>query len=757
MSNMDLLIVLIPALPLIGCLLTAVFGTWLRQNSHWPVFLAIAGSFVCSVMLAVQVKNDLPAGEPDAIGYQRIVHLWTWIDVGSLTEGQEGELGDAPLNVDICLRTDPLTIIMLLMVTFISMWVVLYAGGYMHGDRSYWRFFAYVGLFVFSMTMLVSVSNFLLVFVFWEAVGVCSYLLIGFWYEKKSAAAAGMKAFLVNRVGDIGFTLGMFLIFVTYGTLNFHDSPGAPGVLGQIRLDGGAGGYVAGGVGLAICLLVMFGACGKSAQFPLHVWLADAMEGPTPVSALIHAATMVTAGVYLVARCTPLFLASPTASLVVASIGGVTALMASLIALTQFDLKRVLAFSTISQLGYMFMGLGIATMAGIASGMFHLFTHAFFKALLFLGAGSVMHAMGGVIDMRKFGGLRKVMPITHLTFLVGCLALAGIAPFSGFWSKDAILGSLHDQSAAIDAELSKRPGAGSASGALGRARWADTEDVAQAMRWVSTAESDLSPTDLSPTDGAHGGGHVPVTSAHLGHLDTAVLRNAAGIYRVLFNVAVFTAFLTAVYSFRMYYLTFYGEEEIPDEAAGHAHESPASMWVPLCVLASFAFAIGYVLHRTHVFHDFLAYTPSFASDAVRLTPQPGHFHKEIAVTSTIVAVAGSLVAAYFYLGPLSLAGRLASLFSIPWLGAPYLFAKGKFFWDEIYDGLVVRPLHAVAQWSYTIDRKLIDGFVDFVGWIPRAFATSIRGLQMGFIPFYALAMVLGILSLVAVKALMGGV
>jgi len=234
------------------------------------------------------------------------------------------------------------------------------------------------------MTMLVSVSNFLLLFVFWEAVGLCSYLLIGFWYEKPAAAAAWKKAFLVNRVGDFGFALALFLIWITYGTLNFHDVDGIPGVLGQLRLAA-ADGYVGGGVGIAICLLLMLGACGKSAQFPLHVWLPDAMEGPTPVSALIHAATMVTAGVYMVTRCTPLFVGAPDAQLVVAVIGAGTALMAGIIAMTQFDLKRVLAYSTVSQLGYMFVALGTGTLAGVTAGMFHLFTHAFFKALLFLG------------------------------------------------------------------------------------------------------------------------------------------------------------------------------------------------------------------------------------------------------------------------------------------------------------------------------------------------------------------------------------
>jgi NADH:ubiquinone oxidoreductase subunit 5 (subunit L)/multisubunit Na+/H+ antiporter MnhA subunit len=416
--------------------------------------LALFGSFVCSLILLREVS--LAQSGNSERGFEQVVSLWTWADVANAYEltpnppaVEASDAGWRNLRIDIALRADALTAIMLAMVTFISSLIAVYASGYMEGDRGYWRFFAYIGLFVFSMTMLVAVSNFVLLFVFWEAVGVCSYLLIGFWYQKPEAAAAGKKAFLVNRVGDFAFTVALFLIWCTYGTLNYHDTlannstqvtatagatAGLPssappqvirGVLGQSRIATNS--YATGTLATAICLLLLLGACGKSAQFPLHVWLPDAMEGPTPVSALIHAATMVTAGVYMVARCTPLFAASATAQLVVACIGGFTALLAGLIALTQFDLKRVLAYSTISQLGYMFLALGAGTFAGVTAGMYHLFTHAFFKALLFLGAGSVMHAMGGVIDMRQFGGLRRLMPHTHWTFLIGCLALSGIS------------------------------------------------------------------------------------------------------------------------------------------------------------------------------------------------------------------------------------------------------------------------------------------------------------------------------------------
>jgi NADH-quinone oxidoreductase subunit L len=317
----------------------------------------------------------------------------------------------------------------------------------MHGDPGYPRFFACFSLFVFSMCMLVLSSSFLMLFVFWEGVGLCSYLLIGFWFTKPSAAAAAKKAFVVNRIGDFGFLIGIFLIWTTFRSLDFATVLDQPERVVQIIADHPHR-------ITAICLLLLLGAMGKSAQFPLHVWLPDAMEGPTPVSALIHAATMVTAGVYVIARCTPLYVHSPTAQVIVTSIGGLTALIAALIALTQFDLKRVLAYSTVSQLGYMFMALGAG--AGVAAsstlattaGMFHLYTHAFFKALLFLSAGSVMHSMGNVIDMRRFSGLRRALPVTHWTFLCGAGALAGVPLLSGFWSKDEIFAVLHNASGA---------------------------------------------------------------------------------------------------------------------------------------------------------------------------------------------------------------------------------------------------------------------------------------------------------------------
>jgi len=469
---------LIPAAPLLACLWIVLVGQFARRDlAHRPVVLALLVSFLSAVYLlfgvvpqtfvehghethatahatepteeahadhatpeasaavsalaatdATAVSEDAETGH--AVPAKSITYLvYTWFDVGDM-------------HVPVLLRADAMSALMLLMVTSVSLLVAIFASGYMHGDPGYPRFFAAMALFVFSMCMLVLAGNFLLMFVFWEAVGLCSYLLIGFWFHKPSAAAAAKKAFVVNRIGDFGFILGIFLTWTTFGTLDFQQLFEDPTLITKIAHDNPS-------IFTTICLLLFVGAIGKSAQFPLHVWLPDAMEGPTPVSALIHAATMVTAGVYLVARCSPFFMHAPLALLVVSSVGAATALIAAITALTQYDLKRVLAYSTVSQLGYMFMSLGAAAadpahlmQHAVTFALFHMFTHAYFKAVLFLSAGSVMHAMGDVIDMRHFSGLKHALPITHRTFLCGALALAGFPLLSGFWSKDEILSIL---------------------------------------------------------------------------------------------------------------------------------------------------------------------------------------------------------------------------------------------------------------------------------------------------------------------------
>jgi NADH-quinone oxidoreductase subunit L len=398
---------LIPVFPLVGFIINGLWGKRMAKNTVGIIGSAAVGlSFLLTVAIFLEFLK-LPAGSRPV---EKVVY--TWMASGSFS---------APF----AFMVDPLSLIMLLVVSGVSTLIHIYSIGYMHDDPGFPRYFAYLNLFVFNMLTLVGANNFLLMFVGWEGVGLCSYLLIGFWYEKQSASDAGKKAFVVNRIGDFGFLLGMFIIFWTFGTLNFTEVFAA------------AAKFEVGAMVLTAATLCLFlGATGKSAQLPLYTWLPDAMEGPTPVSALIHAATMVTAGVYMVARCSTLFVQAPFSLTTVAVVGCATAVMAATIGIAQFDIKRVLAYSTVSQLGYMFLACGVGA---FVSGIFHLMTHAFFKALLFLGSGSVIHGMHGEQDMRYMGHLKKYMPITYWTFLLATLAIAGIFPFAGFFSKDEIL------------------------------------------------------------------------------------------------------------------------------------------------------------------------------------------------------------------------------------------------------------------------------------------------------------------------------
>lgn len=679
---MEYLIVFIPMMPLVSAFVTALLGRRvLKSSSHVPTVTAAAAAFAASLVLLLLVyRASATSQEP----FAATVRLWSWADIrqpaleGAAAAPLAGAFDLARFHIAVTLRIDPLTAVMLVTVTCISLLVAVYSIGYMHDDPGYARFFTYISLFIFSMTMLVSVSNFALLYVFWEAVGLCSYLLIGFWYQKPEAAAAGKKAFLVNRVGDFGFALGIFLIWSLYGTLDFHDTWNAQtgelissGILGGVRTSAGGEGYVHGGVAAAIALLLFAGACGKSAQFPLHVWLPDAMEGPTPVSALIHAATMVTAGVYMVARSMPLFEAAPIALTVVGCTAGFTALLAAYIALTQNDLKRILAYSTISQLGYMFLGLSVGGVVGAAAGMFHLFTHAFFKALLFLGAGSVMHAMGGVIDLERIGGLRRRLPWTYVTFLIGCLALAGVFPLSGFFSKDEILATLYKS-------------------------------------------------------------------------------EVGGVYRLLFYAGLAGALLTAFYTFRAFFRTFHGEELVPVEAGRHAHESPPIMLAPLVILAVASLAVGGIFGPTGWFEQFLSKTPGLApvaEHAAHAGKEAGHdAHTLVAVLSTLAALAGIAAAAILYLGP---PGPLRAAASAARAVGLYALSYRKVFIDELYGLLLVRPLRGLATAAAWVDRYIIDCLADLVGLVPKAVGALLRDVQTGLIPWYASAMMLGMLALLA--------
>ena len=650
---------LIPAAPLIAAIITALLGPkLLRYKSHLPCWSALAVSFVCSLILLLKILPSIESVAAPVEGDMAVAHSssgpeliasgYEWFSVGSL-------------HANIELRADSITAIMLTMVTGVSLLVAMFGSGYMSHDPGYPRFFAAVSLFVFSMCMLVLSGSFILLFVFWEAVGLCSYLLIGFWFQKPSAAAAAKKAFVVNRIGDFGLIMGIFLIWTNFGSLDFVR------VLGDsVRIA--AVDAANPGVIQLICFCLFLGAMGKSAQFPLQVWLPDAMEGPTPVSALIHAATMVTAGVYLVARCTPLFVMAPYAQMAVSGIGAATAAIAALTALTQTDLKRVLAYSTVSQLGFMFMALGCGAAGAelvtpaVTAGMFHLFTHAFFKALLFLAAGSVMHAMGGVIDMRRFSGLKHALPITHWTFLVGAAALAGVPLLAGFWSKDDIIAVL-----------------------------------AQA---------------------SHSKEH--------------------GLYfGVIRAIAVGTAFLTAFYTFRAYFMTFWGPEKFPAEAGHHPHEATPIMAWPLRTLAICAAGIGLIVGPTHLFGDYLQKT-------MGLKPVlEHHLHWDVMIMSSVIAIAGIGFAWMFYVAspaiPASIAKTMKPL---------YIVSQGKFFLDEIFTGLIVMPLIGIAKLATLVDKYLIDGIVDTVGKVPKALSIIPRQLHGGVVSSYAGVMWVGVVAAV---------
>jgi NADH-quinone oxidoreductase subunit L len=611
---------LIPAFPLAGALLNILFGRVVGRRAHWIAVPALAGAFLASCAVFMRVW----AGQTGTVA------LFPWIVADDFTAA-------------VSAHVDQLTAIMLLVVTGVGFLIHVYSVGYMHDDPGYARFFAYMNLFVFSMAMLVLAGNFLLLYVFWEAVGLCSYLLIGFWYTRKSAAHAGMKAFIVNRVGDFGFGLGVLWLWTAVGTLDYAEVFKAAGTLSPAVATG-------------IALLLFLGACGKSAQLPLHVWLPDAMEGPTPVSALIHAATMVTAGVYMVCRSHALFERSGVALEVVAWVGVLTAVFAATIGLVQTDIKRVLAYSTVSQLGYMFAAAGLGA---YAAAIFHLVTHAFFKALLFLGAGSVIHSMSGEQDLRKMGGLAPRMVVTTITMLIGTAGLAGLPPFAGFFSKDEIL------STAFHERL------------------------------------------------------------------------------LIWPLLLAGAFLTAFYSFRLFFLAFLSAPRMSKGVAHHVHESPGVMTWPLLVLALLTggagLAVGVPAEEGSPFQKFL--TPVFGT-------HPAHHGGAIAlvliVLAVVVSLGGLVLAAVMYW---SSPGRVASAGDRPHpLRALLLNA---YYVDALYDRVFVRPFLALSEFLAQIfDVEIIDGLVNRVGRATEAAAGLLRRVQTGYTVTYALTMLVGAVLLV---------
>ena len=626
---------LIPLLPLAAFLVLGLAGSRIKERAHLVAVPAVVLSWVLAVAAFIEVAQGGVIAQP----------LYTWMTSGLL-------------DIHIGLYIDRLTAVMLLLVTTVSSLVHIYTIGYMHGETGYARFFGYIALFTFSMLMLVLADNLLQLFVFWEAVGLCSYLLIGHWYERGSACAAATKAFLVNRVGDFGFMLGLLLVWTSFGTLNYLEIfPAAHEAANQtINLLGPFGGTWDVSVFTLICLLLFTGAIGKSAQVPLHVWLPDAMEGPTPISALIHAATMVTAGVFMVARLAPLYNLSPTAMTVVALVGAATMVLGATIALTQTDIKRVVAYSTVSQLGYMVMACGLGA---YTAGMYHLLTHGAFKALLFLGCGSVIVALHHEQDMRHMGGLKDKLPLTYWTFVVGSLALAGFPLTAGFFSKDDLLVSAWS------------------SGSLGQ---------------------------------------------------------------ILTILGLLTALMTAFYSFRLVFVTFWGPSHVDPHHAKHIHEPSKTITMPLIVLAVLSIVAGYL-----GIPSFLE--PVFAHGEGGAAPHDhGAAGLGIMIVATLMGLTGIAGAYYVYVLNPHLPDQVARQWKSLYEGS-----LNKWYVDEAYDRAFVRPTFTAAteMWK-RVDVAIIDGAVNGVargiawgGWL-------LRLVQSGQTQHYALAMALGVVILVTV-------
>jgi NADH-quinone oxidoreductase subunit L len=670
MTEMQKLYLLVPLAPLFGAVMAGLFGCAIgRRAAH---VITILGMLVC-LGASILVFQDVMAGNvfngP----------IYTWLASGSI-------------RFEIGFLIDPLSATMMIVVSFVSLMVHIYTIGYMADDPGYQRFFSYISLFTFSMLMLVMSNNFLQLFFGWEAVGLVSYLLIGFWYTRPTAIYANLKAFLVNRVGDFGFLLGIALVLMYFGTLDY-----AAVFAGADRLSGNTIELIPGlqwSLMTVICILLFIGAMGKSAQFPLHVWLPDSMEGPTPISALIHAATMVTAGIFMVARMSPLFELSETALSFVLIIGSITAFFMALIATVQYDIKRVVAYSTLSQLGYMTMALGASA---YSAAIFHLFTHAFFKAVLFLGAGSVIIAMHHQQDMRKMGGLAKYMPITYMTMLIGALANAGLPPFAGFFSKETIVDALHHATV---------PGAGIAyvlavAGVFvggfysfrlvfyafhGKERFADPHhpDVKAA-----DAEAAAAGHDDHAHDDHHAEAHKP-------------------------------------------------------------HESPAVVWVPLVLLAIPSVCAGWLI-GTFVYGDYFGSAIMVSPAHTAMVTLKEHFHGVVAMMthalSTLpfwLAVAGAATAWFLYIVRPELPAKLRRQMSFV-----VTILMEKYGLDRFNDWFFAGGSRALGTGLWkggdiaVIDNVMVNGSARLVGW----FASVVRHVQSGYIYHYAFAMIIGILLL----------
>jgi len=650
-----------------------------RPATHtWP---SIVGPGVMLAAFALVVVNFLRMSGAE-LHDPVVVEYWTWMVTGTF-------------EVAAALQLDPLSMVMMLVVTGVGFLIHVFSVGYMKDDVGYPRYFAYLNLFVFFMLVLVMGSSFPLMFVGWEGVGLCSYLLIGFWFSDREKSDAGKKAFIVNRIGDVGFLVAMFLLFAGFGTFAGFGSLSFTGVLPNAPEALAYGG----GAVTAVTLFLLLGAVGKSAQIPLYVWLPDAMAGPTPVSALIHAATMVTAGVYMVARASVLFALSPVGSLAVAGIGVTTALFAATIALAQYDIKRVLAYSTVSQLGYMFLGVGVGA---YAAGVFHLMTHAFFKALLFLGSGAVIHSMHHALhhthsdqdaqDMRNMGGIRRFMPVTAVTMWIATLAIAGIWPFAGFFSKDEII-------------------------------------------WYAGA---------------------------------AAQGPYAVFYTVFWIMALVAAMLTAFYMTRMMVMTFHGPNRTGEDEAKHLHEAPLTMTIPLSILAFLSIFGGWINVPEALRDSFLG-----GFGALPVSEWLHHWLEPVTAAAHEIQVAQvgeALHSAPFGGGELTwalistVAAAAVIAVSIVVLGRrrvdpaaesmpPTGLTKvlhDKWYVDELYDAVIVRPLRRVSRFCWRfVDDVIVDGTVNVVGSLTQAVGYVASLFQTGTVNTYAFFVTVGVLVILA--------
>ena len=627
MSNF---VYLVPLFPLVGFLINGLFRKWMPKSLAGLIGSgAILASFVVSLLLFSEVRQP---------GFHTVVvELFTFIKAGKLI-------------IPFAFQVDQLSVLFLLIITGVGFLIHVYSTSYMHDEAPphYARYFCYLNLFVFSMLLLVLGANFLIMLIGWEGVGLCSYLLIGYWFKNLDYGNAAKKAFIMNRIGDLGFLIAIFMLVRQFGTLDYSEIfQQAPGTTTALMT--------------AITLLLFVGATGKSAQIPLYTWLPDAMAGPTPVSALIHAATMVTAGVYMIARSNVLYSLAPATQTVVAIIGLATAILAATIAIKQNDIKKVLAYSTVSQLGYMFLGLGVGAYTG---SVFHVMTHAFFKALLFLGAGSVIHAMGGEQDIRKMGALKKFLPVTHITFLLGCLAISGIPPFSGFFSKDEILAAAY----------AKSP--------------------------------------------------------------------------VYYVIGVAGAMMTAFYMFRLYATTFLGKFRGTHDQEHHLHESPLAITFPLVTLAILAVVGGFVgipaviIQNGHALGKFLH--PIFEGSEGRQSVAEIPASMEI----LLMLISAGLAAVMVIFAWVRFSRK-------PELEEATGFGKvlaNKWYVDEIYDALIVRPLNAFAGFlNKVVEKNIIDGIVNGVGKLIQYAARQLRFLQSGQVGGYVLLMVVSIVIFFVVE------